>query len=252
MNQQYETLAGVYDNFMEEVPYEKWLDFLQQQLQTHELPPPKKILDLCCGTGTMTLSLANLGYEMTGVDLSEDMLAMAQKKVSDTPQTIDFFQMDMTELYLPKKYDAVICCCDGLNYCCEDGELFDTFSGVANALTENGLFLFDMNTEYKFKEVLGNQEHTNIDETSAYFWANEYDDDEKINTYYVNLFLETENGLYERQEECHYERAYTIEEISENLQKASFEIIDIFSDYEKKAVHETTERFVFIVKKRRI
>ncbi len=246
MNQQYKKLAELYDGFMEEVPYEKWLNFIKTQFQKHDLTANKEILDLCCGTGTMTLSLAGLGYQMTGVDLSEDMLAQAQKKAMDAKQKIDFFQMDMTEILLPKKYDAVICCCDGLNYCCEDDELLDAFLGVATAVSPDGMFLFDMNTEYKFKEVLGNQEHTSIDESAAYFWANEYDADEKINTYYVNLFSEMENGLYERQEECHYERAYSIEEISDFLEKAGFLILDIFSDYEEKPVHEKTERYVFI------
>lgn len=249
MNEAYSQLAVSYDNYMEEVPYEKWLDFIEKTWAKFNLEKPETILDLCCGTGTMTVMLKKLGYNVLGVDNSCDMLAQASKKAVENDFNIPFFEMDMIEFQLRNKVDCVICCCDGLNYNVEDGELKETFQRVNENLEDNGVFIFDLNTEYKFKEILGDKQYSAVEENSAYFWQNEYDEEEKVNTYYVSLFKQVEGDTYQRFEEYHWERAYNIVETQKYLSETGFQVLGVFDNYDFSETCNTTERYVFITKK---
>lgn len=249
MKDAYSQLALNYDSFMEEVPYEKWADFIEQIWDKFNIKKPESMLDLCCGTGAMTVLMQEKGYSMHGLDFSCEMLAQASKKVAEKDMKIPFYNMDMMEFELPESVDCVICCCDGLNYAIDDGDLEDTFACVNNSLNENGIFIFDLNTEYKFKEVLGNKQYSSVEENSAYFWQNEYNDEEKVNTYYVSLFEKVKGDMYERVEEYHYERAYDIEEVREILSVNGFEILGIFDDYRFSDVKNNCERYTVLARK---
>lgn len=250
MNEAYSQLALNYDNFMEEVPYDKWLGFIESVWGKFDLEKPQSILDLCCGTGNVTFLLAEKGYQVCGIDNSCEMLAKASKKAIDKSLSIRFFDMDMTDFMLPHTVDAVVCCCDGLNYAVDDGDLESAFSCVYDNLHENGVFIFDLNTEHKFKNVLGNKQYSAVEEDFAYFWQNEYDDEEMVNTYYVTLFKKENNGMYDRSEEYHWERAYTLDDVNDYLKRVGFDVLGVFNNYQFDDVNNECERFVFIAQKK--
>ena len=159
--------------------------------------------------------------------------------------SVRFACQDMTELELGEEVDCILSLCDSMNYLTEDGQLEDAFKSIAQHMKQESLFLFDMNTEYKFKEVLGQNVFGSAEEHAAYIWENDYDEEEKINEYYVSFFIENEEGLYERIEEFHYERAYSMEEIEEGLQAAGMELIEVMDGYSFDAPHEESERLLF-------
>lgn len=244
----YMGFAAVYDNFMEEVDYPQWIQHLEDTLKRLR-KQPKTIVDLGCGTGNVTIPLARKGYEVLGVDLSCDMLAEAQHKAAKENLSIPFFCQDMVELALPRKVDAIISLCDSLNYLIEDGELRVAFEHVAASLVEGGLFLFDMNTAYKFQEVLGNKTYAATTEEAAYFWENSYDPEDGINEYYVNFFFrQAGKETYERVEEYHYERAYTLDEVKAYLEECNMELLGVYDGYGNLPPTDQTQRYFFVAK----
>ncbi len=242
----YESFSEVYDKFMEDVPYDKWLDMLEKIWSKYNLKP-NLILDLACGTGNMTIRLAQKGYDMIGVDLSEDMLLKAKEKAeTKSLKNILFLNQDMREFELYGTVDSIICLCDSINYILEPDELFNVFKLVSNYLNPGGLFIFDINTIYKFENILGSSSFCETTENSAYIWENYYDREEMINEFYVNFFIEKENGLYERFEEYHYEKGYSAEAVSLLLKKAGLNLMGIYDELSFKKPNDKSERIYFV------
>lgn len=240
----YEAFASVYDIFMEQVEYDQWLNHIHAIWEKFGLQP-KTVIDLGCGTGSIALPLAKEGYDVIGVDLSPEMLTEADHKAMEEGVSVRFACQDMTELELGEEADCILSLCDSMNYLTEDGQLEDAFKSIAQHMKQESLFLFDLNTEYKFKEVLGQNVFGSAEEHAAYIWENDYDDEEKINEYYVSFFIENEDGLYERIEEFHYERAYSMEEIEEGLQAAGMELVEVYDGYSFDAPRAESERLLF-------
>ena len=240
----YEAFASVYDIFMEQVEYDQWMNHIHAIWEKFGLQP-KTVIDLGCGTGSIALPLAKEGYDVIGVDLSPEMLTEADHKAMEEGVSVRFACQDMTELELGEEADCILSLCDSMNYLTEDGQLEDAFKSIAQHMKQESLFLFDLNTEYKFKDVLGQNVFGSAEEHAAYIWENDYDEEEKINEYYVSFFIENEEGLYERIEEFHYERAYSMEEIEEGLQAADMELVEVMDGYSFDAPHEESERLLF-------
>ncbi|WP_458397277.1 class I SAM-dependent DNA methyltransferase [Anaerotignum sp.] len=240
----YEAFASVYDIFMEQVEYDQWLNHIHAIWEKFGLQP-KTVIDLGCGTGSIALPLAKEGYDVIGVDLSPEMLTEADHKAMEEGVSVRFACQDMTELELGEEADCILSLCDSMNYLTEDGQLEDAFKSIAQHMKQESLFLFDLNTEYKFKDVLGQNVFGSAEEHAAYIWENDYDDEEKINEYYVSFFIENEDGLYERIEEFHYERAYSMEEIEEGLQAAGMELVEVYDGYSFDAPRAESERLLF-------
>ena len=240
----YEAFASVYDIFMEQVEYDQWLSHIHALWEKYGLQP-KTVFDLGCGTGSIALPLARAGYAVTGVDISPEMLAEADHKAMEEGLSLRFACQDMTALSLGEKADCILSLCDSMNYLTEDGQLAAAFQSIAAHMTADSLFLFDLNTEYKFQEVLGQNVFGAAEEKAAYIWENDYDAEERINEYYVSFFMEQENGLYERVEEFHYERAYTMEEIKEGLEAAGLVLLEVMDGYSFQAPHAKSERLLF-------
>ena len=240
----YEAFASVYDIFMEQVEYDQWLNHIHAIWEKFGLQP-KTVIDLGCGTGSIALPLAKEGYDVIGVDLSPEMLTEAGHKAMEEGVSVRFACQDMTELELGEEADCILSLCDSMNYLTEDGQLEDAFKSIAQHMKQESLFLFDLNTEYKFKEVLGQNVFGSAEEHAAYIWENDYDEEEKINEYYVSFFIENEDGLYERIEEFHYERAYSMEEIEEGLQAAGMELVEVYDGYSFDAPRAESERLLF-------
>lgn len=240
----YETFASVYDIFMEQVEYDQWMNHIHAIWEKFGLQP-KTVIDLGCGTGSIALPLAKEGYDVIGVDLSPEMLTEADHKAMEEGVSVRFACQDMTELELGEEADCILSLCDSMNYLTEDGQLEDAFKSIAQHMKQESLFLFDLNTEYKFKDVLGQNVFGSAEEHAAYIWENDYDEEEKINEYYVSFFIENEDGLYERIEEFHYERAYSMEEIEEGLQAAGMELVEVYDGYSFDAPRAESERLLF-------
>ncbi len=242
----YEGFASVYDGFMDEVTYPQWVQFIQNLWERLD-QKPESVIDLGCGTGNITIPLAEAGYAVVGVDISEEMLAEAQRKAFSQGISIPFFCQDMITLELGYQADCILSLCDSLNYLTEDGALFQTFLSIRKHLTEKGLFLFDMNTAYKFKEVLGNKTYAATTEDAAYFWENTFVEDTSINEYYVNFFKRRKHEeVYERVEEYHYERAYSMEEIKAQLEESGFHLLHVYDGYCFEEAKEDSQRYFFV------
>lgn len=236
----YESFAQVYDKFMEDTPYDSWVEYLKEIFKRHGLINSTNLIaELGCGTGNVTQRLAENGFEMIGIDISEEMLAKAQEKAQENNLDILYINQDMREFELYGTVDAIVSICDSINYITEPDELLEVFKLVNNYLEPQGLFVFDINTIYKFDKILSCNSFSETTENSAYTWENYYDNEERINEFYTNFFIENEDGLYNRYEEYHYEKGYEIEEIIELLEKAGLEFE---ACYDELTFHEPTER----------
>ena len=244
----YESLADVYDAFNEDANYEALYEKIQSVL--HRAGISKGIIaDLGCGTGNVLLPLAQKGFDMIGVDASSDMLCQAEQKLRQAGYSAQLLEQDLSAFALPMPVDCMISLCDSLNYLIEDGALSAAFSCVREYLTPEGIFLFDLNTEYKFREVLAQNTYAVTEAHAAYIWENYYDEAEKINEYAVNLFLEKTDGTYVRTEEFHYERAYSLEEVTAALAENGLRIVSLWEDYHWQTPKADSQRIVFVVKR---
>lgn len=224
MAQQYTDFSNTYDLFMDNVPYEKWAKDIEKILKTHGINDGI-VLDLGCGTGTLTRLLSDKGYDMIGIDSSEDMLMIAREKFDDD-RTL-FLCQNIEEFELYGTVRAVVSTCDTLNYLTEEDELLSTFKLVNNYLEPDGVFIFDMNAPEKYSEVLADNVIAENREDASFVWENYYDEDTNINEYALTLFIkDEETGLFERSEEFHYQRAYSREQIKDILYEAGLEIVD--------------------------
>ena len=236
----YSGFAYLYDALMESTPYRDWAAYIDRVLKQHLQKANAIVLDIACGTGNITLPLAQMGYDMIGVDMSIDMLTQAQAKV--TSEKILFLAQDMRKLDLYGTVDAAISTCDGLNYILDEIELAAVFKRVKMFMNPGGVFIFDMNTEYKFKEVLGNKGFTAKKDTAAYDWNNSYDTKTGVNEYQVTF--EPAGG--EPFCELHHQRAYPAEMICDFLKKAGFETIRMYDGYSDDLPSEKSVRIVYI------
>ena len=251
MTEGYNAIAAVYDKFNAEIDYKKWADFIEASFDRYLKNRPELVLDLACGTGKMTRELSSRGYDMIGVDGSEQMLSVACDGNYDEDlnkiHEILYLLQDMRSFELYGTVGAVISCLDSINYLTEDGDLERTFKTVHNYLDPDGLFLFDVNSPYKFAEIYGDNAYVledEVDGRSVYCgWQNSFDEKSGICTFYLTLFSENEDGTYTREEEEQKERMYTLEYLKSTLEASGFEFLDAFSDYEFGKIEETTPRF---------
>ena len=245
----YTSFAEVYDQFMDNVPYREWADFLQEILQKEGINDGL-VLDLGCGTGSMTEELAGRGYDMIGVDNSEDMLEIAMEKRQESGHDILYLLQDMQEFELYGTVRAVISVCDSVNYVTEKEELEQVFRLVNNYLDPGGIFVFDFNTEYKYREVLGDRTIAENREDSSFIWDNYYYEEEHMNEYELTLFIQEadQKELYHKYQETHFQRAYTLEEIRELLEKSGLRFVAAYEDYTKEAPGKGSERICVVAR----
>ena len=253
----YGASAKVYDKLNADIDYAAWADFVEDCFVRFLPRKPELVLDLACGTGSMTLQLAERGYDMIGVDGSADMLSEALMRNGEN-QNILWLLQDMRSFELYGTVGAITCCLDSLNYLLDPADLRRCFACVHNYLDPDGLFLFDMNAPYKFQSIYGDNayiledelvwdEGTDTEERAAVLcaWQNHFDADTKICDFDLSLFEELENGSYRRADEHQQERCYTMEEICSSLQSAKLELVGVWSDFQFSAPTEQTERWYF-------
>lgn len=239
----YTEFAKVYNEFMEETPYEEWCDFLVKYLSEKEIKNGL-LLDLGCGTGTLTRLLSDKGYDMIGVDSSFEMLDVAK---SFENENILYLAQDMREFELYGTVRAIVSTCDCINYITEEDELKQVFELVNNYLDTNGLFIFDFNTVAKY-EQLGDTVIAENQENASFIWENYYYNDEKINEYDVTFFLKEENEMYRKVVEEHFQRAYTLEDIKRIITDAGLEFVEAFDDYTRNPATNESQRICVVAR----
>lgn len=274
----YTSFARVYDMFMDNVPYEEWCDYITGLLKEYGISNGL-VLDLGCGTGSMTELLAARGFDMIGVDCSEDMLEIALEKRMVSGRDILYLQQDMRDLELYGTVRAVVCLCDSINYLLDVQDLETVFRLVNNYLDPGGIFIFDLNTEYKYRELLADRTIAENRDEGSFIWDNYYDEESRINEYDLALFIPAEEadagkmgegagpdcetgaasgsgtsgeGLYRKYQETHFQRAYTLDEIREALEGAGMEFLTWYDgDGDgRQAPREDSERIYVIAREK--
>lgn len=250
----YSGFAEVYDRFMEDVPYEQWTEFLIGLLQREGIYDGL-LLELGCGTGAMTERLAAAGYDMTGIDNSEEMLSVARTRQMEQKEAgelrgpeILYLEQDMREFELYGTVRAVVSVADTMNYLIEPEDFVQTLRLVNNYLDPGGIFIFDLKTEHYFRDVMGEQVYAENAEDASLIWENAYYEEEQLNEYALTLFLQREGGLFERCEETHYQRAYHLDEIRKMAKEAGLEFVQAVEAVSGGDWDEQTERAYVILR----
>lgn len=245
----YTSFARVYDTFMDNVPYGEWSEYVTGLLRKYGITDGL-VLDLGCGTGSLTELLAAKGYDMIGVDYSEDMLEIAQEKRAESGHDILYLLQDMREFELYGTVRAVVGICDSLNYMMSEDELRQVFLLVNNYLDPGGIFIFDMNTPYKYRELLGDATIAENREECSFIWENTWYEEERVNEYDLTIFEKEENGLFRRYAETHFQKAYEIETVKRLLREAGMEFMSVYDAFTEEAPKEDSERVYFIAREK--
>ena len=243
----YGDFAQVYDLFMQDVPYQEWADHIEQIWKKYKITP-KLIAELGCGTGALSNLFAAKNIEVIGIDNADQMLAIAKEKAADMGLDVLYLRQDMREFELYGTVDSIYCACDSINYILEEDELLQTFKLVNNYLEPGGLFIVDINTQYKYETLLADHTFAHNAEEASYIWENYYDHEDQINEYLVTFFVKEEDDRYAKFEEIHYERMYTLETISKLIEKAGMCIEGAFDGYTFNPVKENSDRITIIAR----
>ena len=245
----YHALAVSYDRLTNDVDYEATVAFYREILKREGLNP-RTAVDLACGTGSVTAILAKQGLEVTGVDLSEEMLTVAMEKVMDMERPPRFICQPLQELYLPRGVDLAVCALDSLDYITEPADCKEAIRRVYKALNPGGIFIFDVNTPEKLRAMDG-QVFLDEDDDVYCVWRGEFDQQTNICSYGMDLF-QRRGGLWERSFEEHREYAYSREQLTEYLKAAGFTHIRVYADRKFEAPGEGEQRIYFKARKGKI
>ena len=243
----YTSFARVYDLFMDNVPYEEWSEYIISLL-TEAGIKDGLVADLGCGTGKMTRLLSKAGYDMIGIDNSGEMLEIAREHQYEEDDGILYLLQDMREFELYGTVRAVISICDSMNYLLEEADLLTVFKLVNNYLDPKGLFIFDLNTRYKYEILLGETTISENREEGSFIWDNYFDEEEGINKYDLTLFIREEGDLYRKYEETHFQRVYELETVKRLLKEAGLMFVAAYDAFTKEPVREDSERIYIIAR----
>ncbi|MDD7144050.1 MAG: class I SAM-dependent methyltransferase [bacterium] len=245
----YTSFARVYDTFMDNIPYEEWAVYLTGLLNEYGVNDGL-ILDLGCGTGNMTELLAKEGYDMIGVDNAEEMLEIAMEKREKSGHDILYLLQDMREFELYGTVRAVVSVCDSVNYIDEEEDLTEVFRLVNNYLDPGGVFIFDFNTLYKYREILGDRTIAENREDCSFIWDNYYYEEERINEYELSIFIREKENLFRRYEETHFQRGYTLDEMIRMIKDSGLEFVTAYDAFTREAPKEDSERIYVIAREK--
>ncbi len=248
----YSDLSRVYDILNKEIDYVQWAKFIKTCFDKYADVPALIVLDLACGTGNMTIELSKMGYDMIGVDYSAEMLSVATDKTADNGLSgkILYLNQDMKDFELYGTVGGVSCCLDSLNYLLKKSELEQCFRNVHNYLDGGGLFVFDINTPYKFENIYSDNAYILEDEEAQIYcgWQNDYNKETKICDFYLSIFERKSDEKYKRSDEIQSERCYFDNEIKELLGKCDFELVGFWGDLSFTTGNEKDERWFFAAK----
>ncbi len=243
----YTGFAYVYDEYMDNIPYEEWGEYMMTLLKENGVSGGMSVLELGCGTGTVTRMLSKSGYDCVGLDMSEDMLSIASDKTFEEDLHIIYTCQDMRDFEVPYSMDAMISIGDSMNYITCVDDLENVFSCVRENLKENGVFIFDLKTIHFFRDILADNTYAQNRDDSAFIWDNYYDEEERNNEYELAVFVKNEDGTFDRFEEQHYQHGFTIEEVTGAARKAGLNVKSIYNAFTKDAPDDSSERLYFII-----
>ena len=239
----YSSFALVYDRYMLDVPYKTWATNIINILKNYNIEDGI-VADLGCGTGNITELLSKAGFDMIGIDNSYDMLNIAREKMSENDNILYLCQ-DMREFELYGTCAAIVSCCDSINYILDYKDLVKVFKLVNNYLDPKALFIFDCNTFYKYDKILANNTFAENSELGSFIWENEFDKESKLNEYDLSLYIKSdEDDVYERYEEKHIQRAYSLEEIKEAAAEAGLIFKEVVDADTLLDINEETQRYL--------
>lgn len=242
----YRDFAGFYDRLTEDVDYTARAAYFHRLIQRYA-PPGKLLLDLACGTGSLSLALSKLGYDVIGVDGSYEMLSVAMGKKGEEP--VLFLCQDMDKLDLYGTVDVTVSALDSLNHITQPGQLQAVFDRVSLFTNPGGLFLFDMNTPFKHQEILADNAFVYDLDQLYCVWQNDLDEDGKNVTIHLDFFVPEEDGRYSRWEEEIQERAYTQEEVRGFVERAGLELLEVFHEDSQESPRPDSQRLVYLARK---
>lgn len=240
----YENFAGVYDELMDNVPYEEWAAFLLSVWEEHGIRDGLA-LELGCGTGKLMALIGQAGFDMIGVDNSPDMLQIAKERTS--PDFLYLLQ-DMREFELYGTVRVIFSVCDSVNYIIQEEELREVFRLVNNYLDPGGLFVFDFNTVHQYRDVTGETVIAEDREDVSFIWFNEYDEESCLNDIDLKVFVQEEDGRYRKFQEEHVQRGYTLEEIRRLLEDGGLLFVAAYDGYTRKPPGEDSGRIVVVAR----
>ena len=246
----YEQFAYLYDRLMNDVPYDKWVELINKAASDYKVEGAN-LLDLACGTGELSIKLSQAGFCVTGVDLSEDMLSVAQAKTAEAGVDVFYIEQDMAQLEGLSVYDLICICCDSINYLRTEEAVMHTFNGVHRHLDKNGLFIFDVHSLYKMNHLFINQTYVVNDEDLSLIWQCYEGDYPNSVEHDLSFFqLDDKTGMYHRYDELHFQRTYSIEQYRHWLDKAGFSIMKVEADFSDESIRDDAERIFFYCKKK--
>lgn len=242
----YSDFAYVYDKLMYDVDYKKWADFIESIFKRYK-QNPSLILDLACGTGSFTIEMAKRGYDMIGIDISIDMLNCAKEKSAGL-ENILYLNQDMINFELYGTVDAIVLLMDSLNYILYKKDIKKLLKNVHNYLNPGGLFIFDINTPFKFKNILKNNVFYDVSDEIAYIWQNFFDSKTNICEFDLTIFTK-ENGMYKRVDEVHLERCYEINDLKNMVNERGLKLLNIYDELKLSKASSIAQRVFFVCKK---
>ncbi|MBP1992896.1 class I SAM-dependent DNA methyltransferase [Paenibacillus eucommiae] len=251
----YQQFAYTYDRLMEGMPYEEWLRFTKEGWSQFGFQPAS-VVDLGCGTGNLAIPLSLEGLAVTGIDLSEDMLAVARHKADGQPPgpksgSLSWVQQDIREWELAEPVDAVICYCDSMNYLLEEQDILEALRQTYQGLKPGGVFLFDVHTPRQLEAYAESQPFFLNEEDVAYIWTSEWDEDRMEIEHALTIFVKdaAAAGTFRRIEEHHIQRAYPLKWLEEQLYEVGFSEVRTAADFHWQMPTGASERAFFAARK---
>lgn len=241
----YGGFAQVYDTFMDNVDYQQWCSYAVKLLKQYGVNKGQ-LVDIGCGTGTGTMLFAKAGYEMIGIDIAQEMLEIAEGKKES--ENIVYVLQDVTKLELPYTVPAMVSIGDSMNYITDYGDFTMVLKRVNEFLEQDGIFVFDLKTKKYFSDI-GETTIAEDREDCSFIWENYFDEETNINEYYLSVFVRGEDGRYDKYEEEHYQRGYTLEEITEAVEMAGLKMEKIYEAFSDSEGKEENDRVYVVVRK---
>lgn len=245
----YENFSQVYDELMDDVPYDQWCSFVRRILASQGIDEGL-MADLGCGTGKMTERMAEAGFDMIGIDSSVDMLQIACDRSRSMAEPPLYLLQDMREFELYGTVRAVISVCDSVNYITGPEDLVRVFRLVNNYLDPGGIFIFDFNTEHKYRDMIGEDIIAEDREEVSFIWYNEYDETSRLNLIDLSIFVREENDLFRKYREQHVQRGYRLSEMRSLIEESGLVFLAAYDDYTMTPASEESGRVVFVVKEK--
>lgn len=242
MRESYRGFALAYDEMMAERNYREWAEYVLQLAGKYGVSQPSEILDLACGTGSFLQELRSCGASLYGADLSVEMLAVAAQKLDGAAVLL---QQDMRSLKLDFEFSLITCMCDSLNYLMSSEEIASAFRSIKRHLLPDGIFVADLNSKYKYQNLLGNDSFAEVFENSAYIWENSYDESTDICEMNIDFFVRERGELYRHLIECHHQKSYSLNELARLAAESGFSTIEFWSAFTGEKINPNAEEEYF-------